>query len=341
MNHDDEILDRPIPIDDTTAKRVRLRIRRKLPGRRLDKYLHGRFPRLSRTAIQRLIRQGAVTINGGPTKPSYEICGGDVIDLIIPDPEPPEVIPEDIPLDILYEDDHIIAINKDAGIICHPAHPEQTGTVVNALAFYASQLSHGADPFRPGIIHRLDRNTTGVMLVAKADEAHWRLALQFERRTVGKTYLAVVAGEMNLDGDTIDAPIGAHPVVREKFSVMIGENRVDIAKKAVTYYEVAERFRGFTLVKLWPKTGRTHQLRVHMSFIGHPIVGDSMYGGPPVSERGITGEGSDAVLLPHQALHAWRIAFRHPITDQPMEVEAPFRPKFKKLMQLLRRARSV
>jgi len=341
VSHEDEILDRPIPIDNANAKRVRLRIRRKLPGRRLDKYLHGRYPHLSRTAIQRLIRQGAITVNSQPTKPSYEICGGDVIELVVPAPEPPEVIPEAIPLDILYEDDHILAINKDAGMICHPAHAEQTGTVVNALAFYASQLSHGTDPFRPGIVHRLDKNTTGVMLVAKADEAHWRLALQFERRAVRKTYLAVVVGEMNLDGDRIDAPIGVHPVVREKFAAMIGENRIDVAKRAVTHYEVAERFRGYTLVKLWPKTGRTHQLRVHMSYIGHPIVGDLMYGGPAVSEHSIAGEGSEVPFLHHQALHAWRIAFRHPITEEPMEIEAPFRPKLRKLMHLLRRARSV
>jgi 23S rRNA pseudouridine1911/1915/1917 synthase len=341
VSHEDEILDRPFPIDEATAKRVRLRIRRKLPGRRLDKYLHGRYPHLSRTSIQRLIRQGAITINGEPTKPSYEMNGGDLVDLVIPDPEPPEVIPEDIPLDVLYEDDHLIALNKDTGIICHPARATQTGTIVNALAFYSSQLSHGQDPFRPGIVHRLDKNTTGVMLVAKNDEAHWRLSLQFERRTVQKTYLAVVVGEMELDGDTIDAPIGVHPIVREKFAVMIHENKINVAKHALTRYEVAERFRGFTLVKLLPKTGRTHQLRVHMSHIGHPIVGDQMYGGPLVSQHSLTGEGSETPLLTHQALHAWRIAFRHPITEKPMEIEAPFRSRFRKLMLLLRRTRSV
>lgn len=341
MSYDEEILDRPLPIDDDDAKRVRLRIRRKLPGRRLDKYLHGRYPHMSRTTIQRLIRQGAITINGQTTKPSYEMCGGDVVELVIPPPEPPEVIPEDIPLEILYEDEHIIAINKEAGMVCHPAHATQTGTVVNAMAFYAARLSHGQDPFRPGIVHRLDKNTTGVMLIAKVDEAHWRLALQFERRTVQKTYLAVVAGEMSLDSDTINVPIGVHPVVRDKFAVMIKENRINVAKKALTYYEVAERFRGYTLVRLLPKTGRTHQLRVHMSYIGHPIVGDTMYGGPPVSEHSITGAGSEEVFFPHQALHAWKIEFQHPITDKPMEIEAPFRPEFKRLMHLLRRARSV
>lgn len=340
-NDEDEILDRPVPLDETAIKHVRLRIRRRLPGRRLDKYLHGRYPHLSRTTIQRLIRQGAITVNGEPTKPSYEMRGGDVVELVIPDPEPPEVIPEPIPLDVLYEDEHLLAINKPAGLICHPAHAEQRGTLVNGLAWYAASLSRGSDPFRPGIVHRLDKHTTGVMLVAKTDEAHWRLALQFERRTVRKTYLAVVEGELNLDSDVIDAPIGVHPVVREKFAVMIRDNKIDVAKPAQTAYEVAERFRGYTLVRLYPRTGRTHQLRVHMSHIGHPIAGDTLYGGRPVSEHGLTGKGSPEPFLRHQALHAWKIAFRHPILEKPMELEAPFPEPLRRLVTLLRRERSV
>ncbi|HRT43078.1 MAG TPA: S4 domain-containing protein, partial [Phycisphaerae bacterium] len=144
--YEDEILDRPIPVDDDEAQRVRLRIRRKLPGRRLDKYLHGRFPHLSRTTIQRLIKQGAVTVNNQPTKPSYEMAGGDIVELVIPPPEPREVVPENIPLDVVYEDDFILALNKPAGIICHPARGDQTGTIANALVYYANELSHGADP---------------------------------------------------------------------------------------------------------------------------------------------------------------------------------------------------
>jgi 23S rRNA pseudouridine1911/1915/1917 synthase len=335
----EDILERPIPIDEDEAERVRLHIRRRLPGRRLDKYLHGRFPRLSRTAIQRLIKQGAITVNGQSSKASYEMCAGDIVDMLIPPPEPREVVPEDIRLDILYEDEEILALNKPDGIICHPARGDQTGTIANALVHYANSLSHGEDPFRPGIVHRLDKNTTGVMLVAKTDEAHWRLSLQFERRTVQKTYLAVVHGELHLDADTIDAPIGVHPVVREKFSVMIRENKIDVAKNAVTYYEVAERFRGFTLAKLFPKTGRTHQLRVHMSHIGHPIVGDTMYGGKLLSELSLTGSGDDTPIYPHQALHAWRIRFRHPISEKIMELEAPFPPPFRKLVETLRSLR--
>lgn len=336
---DEDILERPIPIDEDQAEHVRLSIRRRLPGRRLDKYLHGRFPRLSRTAIQRLIKQGAVTVNGAPTKPSYEMSDGDVIEMILPPPEPREVIPENLPLDIIYEDEHMLALNKAAGIICHPAHSAQTGTLVNALAHYASQLSHGEDPFRPGIVHRLDKNTTGIMLVAKTDEAHWRLALQFERRTTQKTYLAIVHGNPQLDADTIDAPIGIHPIVREKFAVMIRENKINVAKNAVTHYEIAERYDGYALVKLMPKTGRTHQLRVHMSHIGHPIAGDTMYGGRVVSEFDLTGNGSVEPIFKHQALHAWRIAFRHPILEKPMELEAPFPPPFRHAVLMLRRTR--
>jgi 23S rRNA pseudouridine1911/1915/1917 synthase len=340
VNHDEEILDRPIPVDEDETQAVKLRIRRRLPGRRLDKYLHGRFPHLSRTMIQRLIKQGEIKVNGQPVKASYEMAGGDLVEMRIPPPESREVVPENIPLDIVYEDDFLLALNKQPGIICHPARGDQTGTIANGLVYYANELSHGSDPFRPGIVHRLDKNTTGVMLVAKNDEAHWRLGLQFERRTIQKTYLAVTHGALQLDGDMIDAPIGTHPVVREKFAVMVRENKIDIAKNAVTYYEVEERFDGFTLVRLQPKTGRTHQLRVHMSYIGHPIVGDTMYGGQPISEQDLTGSGDSEPLFPHQALHAWKIAFRHPITEKHMEIEAPFHSPLRKLVQLLRKHRS-
>ncbi len=335
---DEDILERPVPIDEDQAERVRIRIRKRLPGRRLDKYLHGRFPRLSRTTIQRLIKQGAITVNGQPTKASYEMNDADIIELVIPPPEPREIVPEPIPLDIVYEDEHLLAINKQAGIICHPARGDQTGTLVNGLAYYAGSLSHGEDPFRPGIVHRLDKNTTGIMLVAKTDEAHWRLSLQFERRTVQKTYIALVHGEPQLDADTIDAPIGVHPVVREKFAVMIRENKIDIAKSAVTHYEVAERFGDYALVKLFPRTGRTHQLRVHMSHIRHPIVGDLMYGGRALSEFDLSGDPAapPEPLFVHQALHAWRIAFRHPILETRMQLEAPFPPRFKRAVELLR-----
>jgi 23S rRNA pseudouridine1911/1915/1917 synthase len=339
----EELAERPIDTDSDEAVPVTLYVRRRLPGRRLDKYLHGRFPRLSRTLIQRLIKNGIVTVNKRPTKASYEPDGGDRIDLVIPPPEPYDVIPEDIPLDIIYEDDHILAINKQKGIIVHPSRATQTGTLANGLAFYAKTLSHGDDPFRPGIVHRLDKNTTGVMLVAKTDEAHWRLGLQFERRTVKKTYLGVVEGNPELDSDIINAPLAAHNTIKDRYIVPGAHAKLlnKLAKEAITEYEVVERFQGYALVHLHPQTGRTHQLRVHMSYIGHPMAGDTFYHGHHVSELTLTGQGSDEPLTNQQALHAFRIRFMHPILEKQMELEAPPPPELARLIELLRQHRRL
>ncbi len=336
-----DLSNRPVDVQSEEAKPVTLRIRRRLPGRRLDKYLHGRFPRMSRTLIQRLIKQGSITVNGRPTKSSYEPDGGDRVDLVIPAPEPYDLIPEDIPLDIIYEDDYLLAINKQKGIIVHPSKGTQTGTIANGLAYYSQSLSHGDDPFRPGIVHRLDKNTTGVMLVAKTDEAHWRISLQFERRLVGKTYLGVVEGNPELDGDVINAPMASHPMLKDRFIVPGAHRKITarLLKEAVTEYEVAERFRGYALVLLRPKTGRTHQLRVHMSYIGNALVGDTAYNGHHLTEHDLTGQGNDEPITDQQALHAYRIRFRHPISEAMMELEAPPPPELAHLIKLLRKYR--
>jgi len=320
----------------------RLRIRRRVVGRRIDKYLHGRFPRISRTMMQKLIRQGDVTVNGRTVKCSFEPGAGDLVELKVPPPVPMDVVPQELPLDILYEDEHMLAINKQIGIICHPSGPAQTGTIANGLAFYAGQnLSHGDDPFRPGIVHRLDKNTSGVMLVAKTDEAHWRLGLQFERRVVQKTYFGICEGEIQLDGDIIDQPLAAHPMIQERFCVPGFPTREMLFKEAVTQYRVQERFTGFTVVHMFPKTGRTHQLRVHMSAKGHPLMGDSFYGGHYYSEKDLSGGGgSDEPLLRFQALHALRIAFQHPIKEVPMELEAPLPGRLAHIVDLLRMHRT-
>ena len=342
---DDDILERPVPLGDDPLERVRLKIRRKLPGRRIDKYLHGRFrTRVSRTTIQRLIKQGHITVNGRPTKQSYEMDSGDVIDMAFPPPEPYDVKPEDIPLEIIYEDDFVLALNKEAGIIIHPARRTQCGTIANALAFYARSLSRGDHPFRPGIVHRLDKNTTGVLIVAKTDEAHWRLALQFERRTTEKTYIAVVHGEPKFDEDVIDVAIGQHPAVHDRYVAtgfaerMGGKFKRILGKSAVTRYRVLERFGGFSLVQLEPKTGRTHQLRIHMSHIGHPVVGDPFYGGRNVSMRQITGRpgDSDEPTFNRQMLHARRLVVSHPIREEPLVIEAPLPADIQSLVELLR-----
>ncbi|HRX85058.1 MAG TPA: RluA family pseudouridine synthase [Phycisphaerae bacterium] len=319
----------------------RLRVRRRVVGRRIDKYLHGRFPRISRTMMQKLIKQGDVTINGRAVKCSYEPAANDLVELKVPPPVPTDVLPEEIPLDIIYEDEHMLAINKQIGIICHPSGPAQMGTIANGLAFYAGQnLSHGDDPFRPGIVHRLDKNTSGVMLVAKTDEAHWRLGLQFERRLIQKTYFGICEGVVQLDGDIIDQPLAAHPMIQDRYCIPGFPTREMLFKEAVTQYRVQERFTGFTIVHMFPKTGRTHQLRVHMSAIGNPLLGDTFYGGHFVSEMDLTGAGSTEPLLKFQALHAFRIAFQHPIKETPMELEAPLPERLVRIVELLRAHRA-
>lgn len=340
---DGEPAQSPAEVDSDEAQRVTLFIRRRLPGRRLDKYLHGRFPRISRTVIQRLIKEGSITVNGRPAKASYEPDGGDRIDMVIPPPVPYEVIPEPMPLDIIYEDDHLLGVNKPKGIIVHPSHGTQTGTLANGLAHYAKTLSHGDDPFRPGIVHRLDKNTTGIMLVAKTDEAHWRLSLQFERRTLRKTYLGVVEGNPKFESDIINAPLASHLTIKDRYIVPGAHHRVlsKLAKEAITEYEVVERYKGYALVHLHPRTGRTHQLRVHMSFIGHPMAGDTFYGGHVVSELGLTGQGSDAPITAQQALHAYRIRFVHPIAEKTMELEAPPPAELARLIRILRENREL
>lgn len=317
-------------------------IRKKRSGRRLDKYLQGRFPRMSRTLIQKLIKQGEITVNGKKAKNSYEPALGDEVAVRVPPPEPTDITPEDIPLTIVYEDDHMLALNKQVDIICHPSKPSGLGTLANGLAHYAGQnLSKGSEAFRPGIVHRLDKNTSGVMLIAKTDEAHWRLGLQFEKREVQKTYFGICEGEVSLDRDIINQPLADHPMIKERYMVPGFPTRQMLFKDAVTKYEVQERFRGFTIVHMYPKTGRTHQLRVHMSAIGYPLVGDTFYGGHFVSEKDLSGSGSEETLLAFQALHAFRIQFRHPITEEPMELSAPIPERLTRIVDLLRAHRAI
>jgi len=336
--HDEIPADDLVEVDDAAdeAQVFQHRVRKRLIGRRLDKYLHGRYPRISRTLLQRYIKEGQVTVNGLPSKASYEPAAGDIVQIILPPPPPSKVVPQNIPLEILYEDEWLLAINKAAGIVCHPAFASQTGTVANAVAYHATTLSRGEDPFRPGILHRLDKNTTGVMLIAKTDEAHWRVSLQFERRTVRKEYFAICEGRISLDGDIINKPLAAHPDTTQRMILPGGvPPRQAMFKEAITEYRVEKRYRGFATVNLFPKTGRTHQLRVHMASIGNPIVGDKLYGGHIVSERDLGGIGSEAPLIEHQALHARRLRFMHPILETPVELEAAPPARMVRILELL------
>jgi len=322
---------------DLIGRSLTLHVGIGITERRLDKYLHGRFRNLSRHFLQDAIRSGAVKVNGKPAKPSFRLSPGDVIELVIPAPPSKDIEPEDIPLDILYEDDDLIVLNKPADLIVHPARGNTHGTLVNALAHYSERLSSGLGEFRPGIVHRLDRDTTGVMVVTKNDGAQWQIAKQFELRQVNKTYLAIVHGVPELHADRISAPLGVHPTIREKYAI-----RPEIGKEAVTYYEVLEAFRGFSLLKLEPQTGRTHQIRVHLSYIKHPVVADDMYGGKLVY-RWQLADAEPAVeepVITRCALHASTLEFTHPTTGERVKFEAPLPPDMQTLLDLLRQYRT-
>ena len=325
-------------LQDLRGRPLTLHVGIGITERRLDKYLHGRFQNLSRHFLQDAIRSGGVKVNGKPAKPSFRLTRGDVIELVIPEPPSKHIEPENIPLDILYEDEDIIILNKPADLIVHPCRGNTRGTLVNALVNYSDQLSSGLGEFRPGIVHRLDRDTTGVMVVTRHEGAQWKIAKQFELRQVNKAYLAITHGAPELDADRINAPLGIHPQIREKYAI-----RPEIGKESVTYYEVLERFRGFSFLKLEPETGRTHQIRVHLSHIKHPIVADDMYGGKLVYPWQLA-DAEPAIEEPaiaRVALHAWTLEFTHPTTEQRVKFEAPLAPDMQHFLDLLPQYRKL
>ncbi len=323
-------------IPDKSNGPLTLQVGSSIKERRVDKYLHGRFSNFSRAMIQRQIGAGGVKVNGKIVKPSFKLSPGDTIDLTLPQLPSKEIEPEDIPLNIIYEDEDIIVLNKQADMVVHPARSNTHGTLVNALAFYADKLSSGLGEFRPGIVHRLDKDTTGVMVATKNEGAQWRIAKQFERRQVDKSYLAIVHGVPELTADRISAPLGMHPRVREKYAIRPG-----IGKESITFYEVVESFRGFSLLKLTPKTGRTHQIRVHLSYIKHPIVADDMYGGKLVYPWQLK-DAETAVeepIISRFALHASTLEFKHPTTEKVVKFEAPLHEDMQNLLDMLRKYR--
>lgn len=325
--------------DNTDAAlTVTFRLTRDLK-KRLDKYLQDRIPFMSRTQLQRLIAESGVTVNDRQPKASTNLRLGDVVTVVVPPPPAKDIPAEEIPLQVLYEDDDLIVINKQAELIVHPARGNKRGTLINALVWHFTHRSGGAlstvgaDDARPGVVHRLDRSTTGVIVVAKTDTAHWRLARQFENRTTDKRYLALVHGRVEPVADIIDLPIGKHPIHRELMAVRFDE----AAKPSQTLYRVREQFDEFALVELELHTGRTHQIRVHLSHLGWPIVGDEPYGGRVVAERDLAREArGDGPLITRQALHATSLAVRHPMTATPMEFIAPLWPDMHRLIELLR-----
>lgn len=312
----------------------------KAEGMRLDQYVHMHVADFSRSEIQRAIEAGGITVNGKASKPSYKVRKLDQLHVEMPEPTHDIPVPEDIPLDILYQDEWLAVINKPHDMVVHPAKGNWSGTLVNALQWhFREQLSTDNGQLRAGIVHRLDKDTSGVILVAKDNSAHRELAMQFETRKVFKEYIAIVVGELDRDSDYIDGPMKMHAHDRLR---MIVSSDPD-AKPALSYYEVLERFRGFTLVKIQPRTGRTHQIRVHLQHVGCPVLADKIYGGRDsfkACELDPTlGRDDGELLIARQALHAFRLRFRHPRRDQWIEAEAPFPPDMRRVLESLRKHR--
>lgn len=298
-------------------------------GTRLDRFIEGQHlatihssRQLSRTYIQQLIRDGAVTVNGKISKPGYKLRKGDLVVLSLPDPEPLAAIPpEFVPLDIIHEDSSLIVINKPAGMLVHPASGVYTGTLVNALLGHCNDLSGIGGTERPGIVHRLDKDTSGVLVAAKTDHAHRTLSAQFEAHSTSRNYVAAVCGIPDPGAGTIDEQIARSHRDRRKMTVVKTDGR-----RAVTHYEVLEVYDGFSLLRLTLETGRLHQIRVHLSFLGYPVAGDPVYGGG--RERALSDAPSIAVRqalikLNRQALHAETLGFDHPETNERLEFSAP------------------
>mgnify|MGYP000541496818 FL=1 len=297
-------------------------VEKEFSGNRVDKFLSEQFPDLSRSYIQKLIKDGHVTANGKIVKANYKLNALDTLALDKPELQEPDIVPENIPIDILYEDEDILIVNKPKGMVVHPSAGHYSGTLVNALMYHCKdQLSGINGIMRPGIVHRIDMDTTGSLLVCKNDFVHQDLAEQLKEHSIQRIYHAIVHGVIKEDEGTIDAPIGRHPIERKKMSVNYKNG-----KDAVTHYKVLERFKNATYVECRLETGRTHQIRVHMTSIGHPLLGDEVY-----------GSGKNPYHLQGQTLHAMILGFVHPSTGEYMEFTAPLPEYFVKLLEKLRK----
>lgn len=287
---------------------------------RLDKVLETLMPSRSRSQLKLAIENGLVTVEGKRVKPSYKVVEGDRIEVTTPDPVALDLEPENIPLDIVYEDDDVIVVNKPAGMVVHPSAGHPNHTLVNAL-LYHTPLSTINGTFRPGIVHRIDKDTSGLLMVAKNDHAHQSLAQQLKDKTNLREYIALVHGVIKQDSGTIDAPLGRSPKDRKKQAIVAD------GRHAVTHFKVLERYLNYTLILCWLETGRTHQIRVHMQSIGHPLAGDPLYG----PRKTIAGSG--------QFLHAEKLGFKHPTTGKQLVFEAPLPDDFKKVIDRLAKQR--
>ena len=286
---------------------IRLRASEESKNQRLDAFLASSLDGLTRSQAARLIESGEVAVNGKTAGKSYKLAGGEDIAVTLPEPEPVEAVPQDIPLDVVYEDADVIVVNKPSGMVVHPAPGHPDGTLVNALLYHcAGTLSGVGGALRPGIVHRIDRDTSGLIIAAKNDRAHLALAAQLQDHTLARVYEAVAVGGFKEDSGTVNAPIGRHPVDRKKMAVD------PKGRAAVTHWRVLGRYSGCTHLECRLETGRTHQIRVHMAYLGHPLLGDTVYG----AKKPVPG-------LAGQCLHARLLRFIHPTTGQPVELECP------------------
>ena len=289
-------------------------------GKRLDAWLAERTE-LTRSAVQKLAEDGRVTAGGKPLTKNTRLTGTEAVSLLLPEPEAVEIVPQDIPLDVVYEDDDVIVVNKPKGLVVHPAPGHPDGTLVNALLYHCGDSLSGINgELRPGIVHRIDRDTSGLIIAAKNDFAHVRLAAQLQDHTLARTYCCIVTGNLREDAGTVNAPIGRCPADRKKMAVVAG------GRNAVTHWQVLERYPGAAYVECHLETGRTHQIRVHMAYIGHPILGDTVYG----SKKPVPG-------LNGQCLHAVGLRFLHPWTGAPVELTCPLPEEFQRQLEKYRR----
>lgn len=333
---------KPVKIDFECLERREFDIYKESILQRLDLYVHKRMPEYSRTLVQKLIKDGHITVNGKGSKPSYGINLGDRIVCELPRLIQPHVLAVNIPLEIVHEDEHIIAINKPPQFVVHPAAGHWDDTLVNALLYHCGVLPETDEIYKPGIVHRIDKDTSGVIIAAKTLRAHGHLTKQFQDRVVRKSYRAIVEGEVVYDEDVIDKDMDHHKKDFEKMAVV----RKGTGKSAISFYRVIERFQGFTFVEVAPRTGRTHQIRVHMASIGHPCVADSTYGRRDALFLRDLGAEEDPLvadpqqpILMRQALHAFWISFVHPATGETVEYSAPLAEDLERTLKLIRKYR--
>lgn len=308
---------------------------------RLDAFLVSHFGALSRARIQRAIAAGRAAVDGQVVKASFRLSAGQTVAFRPPADAPAGPVPEDIPVEVLYEDEHLVAINKPAGMVVHPAKGHWAGTLTSAISHRFGSLSSLGGATRPGIVHRLDRDTSGVIVVARTDQAHAALASQFEQRTVQKRYWTIVSPAPDRDRDLIDQPIGAHPYQREKKAI---RHHHASSRQAESFYEVQERLQGFAVLHVLPRTGRTHQIRVHMAHIGCPVLCDRLYSGRARLawsdlDRRRTAGGAGDLILERQALHALELHLTHPVTGTRLEFRAPLPPDLVATLEAIRQCR--